>query len=72
MTFLKIKYKKVHVGLPQGCHSSLVLFVVFMDRIWRCSRREEGVWFGNLMVTSLLSADDVVLLAFSCSGAVHS
>ena len=27
-----------------------------------CSRGEEGNWFGNLRVTSLLFADDVVLL----------
>jgi len=53
------------VGLHQGCPSSPVLFLVFMDRIWRCSRGEEGVWFGNFRVTSLLSADDVVLLASS-------
>jgi len=38
--------------------SSPILFVVFMDRIWRRSRGEEGVWFGNLRV-------DVVLLASS-------
>ena len=46
-----------------SCPSSPILFVVFMDRIWKCSWGEEGVWFGNLRVTSLLFADDVVLLA---------
>ena len=40
-------------------------FVIFMDRISRCSCGEEGIWFGKLRVTSLLFADDVVLLASS-------
>ena len=59
------KWFAVRVELHQGCPSSPILFVVFMDRIWRCSRGAEGVWFGNLRVTSLLFADDVVPLASS-------
>jgi len=46
------KCQPVSLWLHQGCPSSPVLFVVFKDRILRCSRGEEGVWFGNLRVTS--------------------
>jgi len=41
------------------------LFIIFMDRISRCSRGVEGVRFGDLSIASLLFADDVVLLASS-------
>ncbi|KAK3537395.1 hypothetical protein QTP70_008853 [Hemibagrus guttatus] len=53
----------VHVGLRQGCPLSLVLFIVFMDRISRCSQGLEGVRFGDHRISLLLFADDVVLLA---------
>jgi len=36
-----------------------------MDRISKRSLGEEGVWFGNLRVASLLFVDNVVLLASS-------
>ncbi|KAK3509655.1 hypothetical protein QTP70_008402 [Hemibagrus guttatus] len=55
----------VHVGLRQGCPLSLVLFIVFMDRISRCSQGLEGVRFGDHRISSLIFADDVVLLASS-------
>jgi hypothetical protein len=55
----------VHVGLRQGCPLSPVLFIIFMDRISRRSQGPEGVRFGNLRISSLLFADDVVLLASS-------
>jgi len=57
-----------YVGPCQGCHLSLILFVIFMDRISRRSRGEEGVWFGNIRVAPLPFADDVVLLASSSQG----
>ncbi|KAK3568587.1 hypothetical protein QTP86_009401 [Hemibagrus guttatus] len=53
----------VHVGLQQDCPLSQVLFVVFMDRISRCSQGLEGVQFGDHRISLLLFADDVVLLA---------
>ncbi|KAK3547842.1 hypothetical protein QTP86_031969 [Hemibagrus guttatus] len=53
----------VHVGLRQGCPLSPVLFIVFMDRISRRSQGLEGVRFGDHRISSLLFADDVVLLA---------
>ncbi|TWW78062.1 R2DM Retrovirus-related Pol polyprotein from type II retrotransposable element [Takifugu flavidus] len=52
----------VRVGLRQGCPLSLVLFITFMDRISRHSRGVEGVEFGGRKISSLLFADDVVLL----------
>ena len=53
----------VHVGLQQGCPLSPVLFIIFMDRISRHSQGPEGVWYGSRWISSLLFADDVVLLA---------
>ena len=44
---------------------SPILFIIFMDRIFRCSQGVEGVRFGDLRIGSLLFADDVVLLASS-------
>lgn len=44
---------------------SPVLFITFMDRISRRSQGSEGVRFGNHRISSLLFADDVVLLASS-------
>ena len=36
----------VYVGLWKGCPLSLVLFIIFMDRISRHSQRPEVVWSG--------------------------
>ncbi|TWW62347.1 R2DM Retrovirus-related Pol polyprotein from type II retrotransposable element [Takifugu flavidus] len=55
----------VRVGLRQGCPLSLILFIIFMDRISRCSHGVEGFQFGDLRIGSLLFADDVVLLSSS-------
>ena len=62
----------VGVGLRQGCTFSPILFVIFMDRISRRSRGEEGLQFGVLRISSLLFADDVVLLASSDCDLQHS
>ncbi|TWW78139.1 R2 Retrovirus-related Pol polyprotein from type I retrotransposable element [Takifugu flavidus] len=61
----KSNWYPVRVGLRQGCPLSPILFIIFMDRISRCSHDVEGVWFGDLRIGSLLFADDVVLLASS-------
>ncbi len=53
----------VHVGLRQGYPLSPVLFIIFIDRISRRSQGPEGVQFGDHTISSLLFADDVVLLA---------
>uniref|UniRef100_A0A8C9SX65 ribonuclease H n=1 Tax=Scleropages formosus TaxID=113540 RepID=A0A8C9SX65_SCLFO len=55
----------VHVGLCQGCPLSPILFIIFMDRISRRGQGTEGVCFGGRRISSLLFADDVVLLASS-------
>ncbi|KAK3549179.1 hypothetical protein QTP70_033971 [Hemibagrus guttatus] len=62
----------VHVGLRQGCPLSPVLFIVFMDRISRRSQGLEGVQFGNHRISSLIFADDVVLLASSSLDLQHA
>ncbi|KAK3544173.1 hypothetical protein QTP86_006037 [Hemibagrus guttatus] len=62
----------VHVGLRQGCPLSPVLFIVFMDRISRCSQGLEGVRFGDHRISSLIFADDVVLLASSSLDLQHA
>ncbi|KAK3538287.1 hypothetical protein QTP70_034769 [Hemibagrus guttatus] len=59
----------VHVGLRQGCP---ILFIVFMDRISRCSLGLEGVRFGDHRISLLIFADDVVLLAASSLDLQHA
>jgi len=49
-----------------------LLFVIFTDRISRCSQGEESVRFGDLRIASLLFADDVVLLATSDRDLQHA
>ncbi|KAK3562016.1 hypothetical protein QTP86_024486 [Hemibagrus guttatus] len=62
----------VHVGLRQGCPLSPVLFIVFMNRISRRSQGLEGVQFGDHRISSLIFADDVVLLAPSSLDLQHA
>ncbi len=62
----------VHVGLRQGCPLSPVLFIIFMDRISRRSQGPEGVGFGEHTISSLLFADDVVVLATSDQDLQHA
>ncbi len=62
----------VHVGLRQGCPLSPVLFIIFMDRISRRSQGPEGVGFGDHAISSLLFADDVVVLATSDRDLQHA
>ena len=55
---------QVGVGLCQGCALSPILFVIYMDRISRCGHGVEGgLQVSDLKITSLLFADDVVLMA---------
>ena len=53
----------VGVGLRQGCVLSPILFAVFMDRIEKRSRGPECVKIGDVEVSRLLFADDLVILA---------
>ena len=54
----------VSVGLEQGCILSPVLFNVFMEDLVHLIRDEQkGVNYGDLNVSILLYADDIVLLS---------
>lgn len=44
-------------GLHRDCSLSSIRFVIFMDKILRCSRGEERVRFGDLRSSTLLLAD---------------
>ncbi|KAK3530011.1 hypothetical protein QTP86_009391 [Hemibagrus guttatus] len=55
-----------------GCPLSPVLFIVFMDRISRRSQGLEGVRFEDYRISSLIFADDVVLLAPSSLDLQHA
>ncbi|KAK3552026.1 hypothetical protein QTP70_031588, partial [Hemibagrus guttatus] len=55
-----------------GCPLSPVLFIVIMDRISRRSQGMEGDRFGNHRISSLIFADDVVLLAPSSLDLQHA
>lgn len=61
----------VGVGLRQGCSLSLILFVIFMGRISRCSQGGEYVRYRNLRITSLLLKDAMVLSASLVHGLKH-
>ncbi|KAK3571553.1 hypothetical protein QTP86_013185 [Hemibagrus guttatus] len=61
-----------HDFLWEGCPLSPVLFIVFMDRISRHSQGLEGVRFGDHRISSLIFADDIVLLAPSSLDLQHA
>ena len=50
----------VGVGIRQSCALAPILFVIFMDRISRCTHGGEGLQFGGLRIVLLLFAEDVV------------
>ena len=60
----KLDILPVRVELHQGCFLSLILFIIFLDRISRCFN-VEGIWVGDLRIRFLLFADVVVLLTTS-------
>lgn len=62
----------VGIGLRQGCPFSAILFVIFIDRLSKCSQGEERVQCGDHRVASLLFADDVVLMASSQCNLQHT
>ena len=55
----------VGVRLRQGCVLSPLLFIIYMDRIVRCSRGLESVQIGDTTIARLLFADDLAILASS-------
>ena len=56
------------VGLRQVCVSSLLLFIVYMNWIDKCSQAHECATIGNRKISRLLFADDLVLLSSTESG----
>ena len=58
----------VSVGLRQGCVLSPFLFIVYMNRIDKCSQADECATIGNCKISRLLFADDLVLLSSTESG----
>ena len=59
------------VVLTYGSSVSLILFIIFRNRISRHSLGPKGVWFGSHWILSLLIADDVVLFAPSSQDIQH-
>jgi len=55
-----------------ACPLLTVLFIIFMDKISRCSQGPEGVRFGDHAISSLLFVDDVVVLAPSHQNIQHA
>lgn len=58
---------------PCGCPLSLILLMIFMDKISRCNQVADGFHLGGLRILSLLFVDNVVLFLWEinkCIGAV--
>ncbi len=51
------------MGLRQGCILSPVLFSVFIDGLAQEVKKIGGAEFGKIVVSLLLFADDIVLIA---------
>ena len=58
----------VGVRLWQGCILSLLLFIVYMNWINKCSQTDECTMIGNCKISRPLFADDLLLLSSSESG----
>ena len=56
------------VGLRQGCVSSPLLFIVYMNWMDKCSQADECATIGNCKISLVLFADDLVLLSSTESG----
>ena len=59
---------RMGVGLWQGCVLSLLLFIVYMNWIDKCSQANECATIGNCKISRLLFADDLILLSSAKSG----
>ncbi|VDP08230.1 unnamed protein product [Soboliphyme baturini] len=53
------------LGLRQGCVLSPILFVLYMDRIFKSCQGDEGIGVGDVKSRRLLFEDDLILPAFS-------
>jgi len=61
----KTDWFSVEVGLRQGCILSPVLFSIFIDRLAEEVKKVGGAKYAELVVSLLLFADDIVLVAES-------
>lgn len=62
----------VDVVLQQDCPLSMILFLIAIDRISRCTWVAEGFCLGGFRISSLLFVDDVFLLASSGDALHHA
>lgn len=53
----------IGAGLRQGCVISPLLFIIYMDRIAKRSLGSKGLRLGDVEISHLLFADDLVILA---------
>ena len=49
-------------GVRQGCFLSLLLFIIFMDKIIRQANIEGNIEVGEVIIKILAYADDLILL----------
>ena len=61
----KTDWFSLEVGLRQGCILSPILFSVFIDGLAEEVKRVGGAKYGEIMLSLLLFADDIVLIAES-------
>ena len=61
----KTEWFSLEVGLRQGCILSPLLFSIFIDGLAEAVKKVGGVKYGELVVSLLLFADDIVLVTES-------
>ena len=61
----KTDWFSVEIGLRQGCILSPILFSIFIDGLAKAVKKVGGAKYGEFVVSLLLFADDIVLMAES-------
>src|SRR2546421_9185149 len=61
----KTDWFSLEVGLRQGCVLSPILFSVFIDGLAEEVKKVGGAKYGKILLSLLLFADDIVLVAES-------
>ena len=59
----KTEWFELEVGLRQGCILSPILFSIFIDGLAEKVKKVGGAKYGKLVLSLLLFADDIVLVA---------
>ncbi|MBJ5686642.1 hypothetical protein JGH00_22840, partial [Salmonella enterica subsp. enterica serovar London] len=62
----------VNTGVRQGCKLSPLLFLIYMDKIVKDSKFIADVRVGEAKISSLLHADDMVLISKSTHSLQHN